>query len=426
MKSTISSPKSWIRIIAIEIPKEDVDIAFNKKITEYKREISLPGFRPGKIPLAMVKSRFGASIFSATVEDLIEHSFEEACKEHAITPIAKGALSDLKAKEGEAVSFTIETQIDPEVDVKNYSGLGIEASPKKIKDNEVDKTIEEICERSATFADVTRPAKKGDSVTIEYAKVVIDGEERKDFSNPQHAIELGNGEIKEFDKGLLEHCAGDTVDVDVKFPKDFATKELAGKIAFFSVKITAVKEKTVPTVTEEFLKKLGDFANEEAFRVQVRKDLEQKELDRAKNEAYNKAIEKLIDKNPFDIPQARIDSYIEHMMEELARYKRPGEPALSREEVAEKYRETAEKNIKRYKIIDFVATKEKIKPTQAEVDKQIEQLAAYYGQPFEQIKQTMRSNGTTNRIRADIREQKTLDFLIGEYKPVEEAEEIKA
>lgn len=374
----------------------------------------------------MVKSRFGASIFSAAVEDLIEQSFESACKEHNVTPIAKGALSNLKAKEGEPVSFTIEIQIDPEVEIKNYSSLGIEASPKKIKDSEVDKAIEEICERSATFADVLRPAKKGDSVTIEYAKVVIDGAERKDFSNPQHPIELGNGEIKEFDKGLIGHSSGETVDVDVKFPKDFATKELAGKEAFFSVKITAVKEKTVPTLTEEFLKKLGDFANEDALRAQVRKDIEQKELDRAKNEAYNKAIEKLIDKNQFDIPQARIDSYIDHMMEELARYKRPGEPQLTHEEVAEKYKETAEKNIKRYKIIDYIATKEKIKATQAEVDKQIEQLAAYYGQPFEQVKQTMRSNGTTNRIRSDIREQKTLDFLIGEYKPVEDVEEQKA
>jgi trigger factor len=417
LKSTISVPKSWVRIVDIEIPKEDVDTTYNKKLSEYKREISLPGFRQGKTPLSMVKSRFGASIFSAAVEDLIEQSFESACKEHNIVPISKGALSNLKAKEGEPVSFTIEIEIDPEIEIKGYAGMGISASPKKVKDGEVDKAIEEIRERSAELKDVERAAKKGDSVAIEYAKVVIDGVERKDFSNPKHPIELGNGDIKEFDKGLIGHGAGETVDIDVSFPRDFATKELAGKDAFFSVKILAVKEKIVPDLGEEFLKKLGNFASEDALREQVKKDLEHKELDRAKNEAYAKAIERLVDKNPFDIPESRIQSYIDHMLEELSKYARPGETLPSRDEVAQKYRDTAIRSIKRYKIIDYVATREKIKPTQAEVDRQVQQLAAYYNQPFEQVKQTLRANGTTNRIRADIREQKTLDFLIGEYTP---------
>ena len=417
MKSTISKPKSWVRIVDIEIPKDEVEKVYNKKLSEYKHEITLPGFRQGKMPLAMVKNRFGASVFSAAVEDLIEQSFESACKEHNIVPISKGSLSNLNAKEGEPVSFTIELEIDPEIEIKGYAGLGISASPKKIKDGDVDKAIEEIREHNAEFKDVPRTTKKGDSVAIEYAKVVIDGAERKDFSNPKHPIELGTGDIKEFDKGLIGHGAGETVDIDVTFPRDFGTKELAGKDAFFSVNIIAVKEKVVPDLTEEFLKKLGDFASEDALRDQVKKDLEHKELDRAKNEAYARAIERLADKNPFDIPESRIQSYIDHMQEELSKYARPGDQPPTRDEVAAKYRDTAIRSIKRYKIIDFIATKEKIKPTQAEVDRQVQQLAAYYNQPFDQVKQTMRANGTTNRIRADIREQKTLDFLIGELTP---------
>ena len=417
MKATISKPKSWVRIIEIEIPKEDVTTMYDKKLSEYKREITLPGFRQGKTPVSIVKSRFGASIFSAAVEDLVEQSFETACKENNIVPISKGSISNLTAKEGEPVSFTIEIEIDPEVEIKGYADLGISAAPKKIKDGDVDKAVEEIRERSAEFKDVPRSAKKGDSVAIEYAKVVIDGAERKDFSNPQHPIELGTGDIKEFDKGLMGHGAGEVVDIDVTFPKDFATPELAGKDAFFSVKIMAVKEKVVPELTPEFLTKLGNFASEDALRQQVKKDLDAKELDRAKNEAYARAIERLADKNPFDVPESRIQSYIDHMLEELSKYARPGEQPPSRDEVAKKYRDTAIRGIKRYKIIDFIATKEKIKPTQTEVDRQIQQMATYYNQPFEQVKQTLRANGTTNRIRSDIREQKTLDFLIGEFTP---------
>jgi trigger factor len=420
LKVTISKPKSWVRVLEIEIPQPDVDATYNKKLEEYKKDISLPGFRQGKIPMAMIKSRFGASIFGATVEDIMEKAFESACKENNINPINKGKLSNLKAEQGAPISFTLEFEVEPEVDIKNYTNLGIEASPKKIKDADVEKAVEDILDRSAELKDVDRAAKKGDSVAIEYTKVVIDGIEKKDFKNPTYPIEIGNADIKEFDKGLLGRKAGESVDISLTFPKDFSTEDLAGKDASFSIKINAVKEKIVPELNEEFLKKLGDFTNVDALKEQVKKDLEAKEKDRAKNDAHAKAIEKLIDKNQIDVPDSRIESYIDHMMEELGRYKRPQDAPLVREEVSKKYHDIAVSNLKRYVIIEQVAAKEKIKATQTEVDAQIQSLATYYQQPFEDLKQRLRSNGTTTRIRADIREQKTLDFLIGEYKPEQE------
>ena len=417
MKVSVSEPKSFIRILEIEIPKEDVENEYGKKLAQYKRDVSLPGFRPGKTPLNLIRTRFGKSIYSQSVEDLVERSFEDACRQHSIFPISKGKLSNLKADEGAPVSFTIEFEIDPPVEIRGYKNLGIGADLKKIKDGDVEKAVEDLKERNAELKDVSRPAKKGDSVAIEYLKVVIDGVERKDFSNPKYPIELGGGEIKDFDKGLIGHSSGEVVDIDIRFPRDFSTKDLAGKDASFSIKINAVKEKLIPELTGEFLKKLGDFASAEALAEAVRKDLEQQEKERAKNEAYNKAIEKLVDKNTFEVPEARVQGYLDHMAEEVMRYQRPGDTPPTREELDQKYRDTAVRGIKRYKIIDYVATQEKIKATQEEVDRQIQALAAAYKQPFEQLKQTMRANGTTNRIRSDIREQKTLDFLIGEYTP---------
>ncbi len=417
MKVAVSEPKSYIRIMDIEIPKEDIEGEYSKKLAQYRREISLPGFRQGKVPLDLVKGRFGKAIYAQSVEDLVEKSFENACKQHSLSPISRGNISNLKADEGTPVSFTIEFEIDPQVEIKGYANLNIAAEPKKVKEADVGKAIEDLRDRHAELIDVDRAAQKGDSVAIEYAKVEIDGVERKDFSNPKYPIELGTGEIKEFDKALTGHRAGDVVDVSLRFPKDFSSKDLAGKDGFFSVKINAVKEKKVPQLEPEFFKKLGNFDSVEALTDAVRKDLEAREKERAKNEAYSKAIEKLADKNQIDVPESRIQNYLEHMTEELKRYARPGEQQPTPEEMDKRYRETAVRAIKRYKIIDFVASREQIKATQAEVDKQIEQLAAAYNQPFEQLKQRMRADGTTNRIRLDIREQKTLDFLIGEYTP---------
>jgi len=417
LKVTISQPESWKRVLEIEVPKEDVDVIYNEKMTTYKKKLSLPGFRPGKVPLSLIKTRFGKGVFAETVEDLVQKNFEAACKEHNITPITKGSLSNLKGDEGADVSFTIETEIDPPIEITGYDKLKVTASPGKIKNEDVEKAIEELRERNARFNDIDRPAKKGDFVTVEYMKVIIDGEERKDFKNPEYPVELGKGQLKDFDKGLTGHCAGEIVEVSLKFPKDFSGEQLADKKGDFSVKITKVAEKILPELDAELLKKLGDFTSIDGLNEQVRKDLEQQEAQRAKNEAYNSAIDTLIKKNPFDVPPSRVEDYIDHLMEEMARYRRVNEPVPQREEVAQKYRDTALRALKRFRIIDFIAAREKIKAAQEDVDKEIEKIAAMYNQPFEQVKQAFRQNGTVNKIRADIREQKTLDYLIGEYAP---------
>ena len=417
MKVKISEPESWKRVLEIEVPQADADTLYNEKINTYKKKLTLPGFRPGKIPLGLVKSRFGKGVFAETVEDLIQKNFEQACKDHAISPINKGKIDDLKAEEGADISFSIEVEVDPEVVIGGYEKLKVKVSPKKIKDDDVEKALEDIRERSAQFIDVNRPAKKGDAVSIEYVKVIVDGQERTDFKNPTYPLELGKGLIKDFDKGLLGHSAAETVELTIKFPKDFSNDQLSGKEGEFTVKINKVSEKVLPEFTGEFLKKIGDFETVDALREHVKKDLERRELEQAKNEAYNKAIDALIKDNPFEVPPSRVEDYIDHLMEEMGRYRKAHEELPSREETAKKYHESAVRALKRYRIIEFIAAKEKIKALQEEVDKEIEKIAAMYNQPFDQVKQAFRQNGTTNRIRVDIREQKTLDFLIGEFTP---------
>ncbi|NLD93512.1 MAG: trigger factor [Fibrobacter sp.] len=419
MKATVSAPESWKRVIEVEIPVEEVTAAFEEKLTKYKKEIKMPGFRPGKIPVALIKQRFGASIRGEAIDELVQKSFKDACEQNQVTPVAPAKVKEVKAdKEDEPVSFVIETEVDPPVDIKGYEKLKVKASPKKIKDSDVEDAIKGLQERFAEFTTVERESRKGDYVKFEYVKVVIDGTERTDIQNPNYPVEIGgDSKIKDFDKGLTGRLAGETVEIDINFPNDYSEADIAGKSAQFTVKITAVQEKKLPEVNEEFMKKIGNFTDIDAFRVNVKENIEREETTRAKNEAHNEAIEKIAADNPFDVPPARVEQFIDYMYHESTRYNRPGQPVPSREEVAAHYHETAIKNIKRQRIIDFIATKENIKATQEEVDREVQRLADMYNQPFETLKQSLRQNGTTNRIRDDIKEQKTLDFLIGEYTP---------
>jgi trigger factor len=413
VKSTISEPSSWQRVISVEVPESELNTVVVEKESQYRKDIRLPGFRKGKVPSGMVKGRFGKAIRTEAIEDMVQKGYESACKENKLNPICEARVKEIKADEGSPLRFTIETEVDPTIEVKGYDKLKIRAEPKKIKSGQVDEALEGLRDRLAELRDVDRSAKSGDLLTIEYVTVSIDGVPRTNFKNPTYPIELGGGKIKDFDKGLQGHSAGETVDIRVKFPKDYGEAGVAGKVGEFTIAIKKVQEKILPQVNEEFLKKLGDFKDEEALREHILKDLEQREKERAKNEAYNEAIEKLIKQNPFEVPQSRVERYIDYMMEEAARYNQGG-PAPKREEVAEKYRDAGVKIIKRYRIIDYIATKESIKATQEEVDERVKQMAQMYNQQFEELKESLRKNGTTNRIRSDIREQKTLDFLIRE------------
>jgi trigger factor len=412
VKSTVSEPQSWKRVFEIEIPHDEVEKVFEEKFQKVKKELSLPGFRQGKVPPPLIKQRYGEAIRADVIEDLIQKSFKDACTEQNIMPISKGVVNNLKDEAGKPLSFSIEAEVDPVIELKGYNKRKVKVAPKKVKDSDVDESIKSLRERFAEFKDVDRTSKKGDYVKLEYIKVVIDGQERADVKSPTYPVELGaEHRIKDFDKGLVGHGAGETVELSVKFPKDYSDKEVAGKGGEFTIKIIAVQEKSLPEVAS-FLKQLGEFENEEALRVQIRKNLDAEALEQAKNEAYNEAIDDIITANPFDVPPARIEMFIDYLMERANSEKRQGEALPSREEVVQRYHDMAVRTIKRQRIIDFIAAKEKIQPAQEEVDAEIRKLAERYGQPFETLKQTLRQNGTTLRIRDDLREQKTLDFLV--------------
>jgi trigger factor len=412
VKSTVSEPEAWKRVIDIEVPHDEVEKLCEEKLLKVKKELSLPGFRPGKVPFPLIKQRYGEAIRADAIEDLIQKTFKDACTEKNIMPISKGVVNNLKAEQGQPLSFSIEAEIDPAIELKGYNKHKVKVFPKKLKDADVDESVKSLQERFAEFKDVERPSKKGDYVKLEYLKVDIDGQDRKDVKNPTYPVELGaEHRIKDFDKGLIGHAAGETVDIAIKFPKDYDDKEVAGKGGEFTIKITAVQEKSLPEVAT-FLKQLGDFENEDALRAQIRKNMEAEALEQAKNEAYTNAIDDIIKDNPFDVPPSRIEMFIDYLMEKAKNEKRQGETLPTREDVAVRYRDMAERTIKRHRIIDYIAAKEKIQATQEEVDAEITKLAERYKQSFDTLKQSLRQNGTTLRIRDDLREQKTLDFLV--------------
>ncbi len=414
MKATVTTKESWKVVIDIEVPNEEVVAAYTEKLRTSAKKANIPGFRVGKVPPKLIESRFKDSIRAEAIEEIVSKSYEKACIDNKVNPVSEAKVVKVSTEENAPLTCTIETEVDPVVEIKNYSSLKVKADRKKIKKSDIDEAVENILERLAEFKDVDRASKKGDHVTVEYLRVLVEGEENSAIKAPTYPVEVGASSIKEFDKAITGKRPGDEVDANITFPEDYPDTGVANKSTTISMKITKVAEKVLPEINEEFLKKIGDFATEEDLRKRIEEDLAKREDERAKNEAYTKVVEQLIEKNVFDVPPSRVDRYLDEVFKDSERYKRPGQAVLTRVDVEKNYRESGINALKRYRIIDFIATAEKIKPTQAEVDAKIAEMAAMYSQPFDTLKAAFRKNGTANRIRADLREQKTLDFLIGE------------
>jgi len=413
LKTTVSEPQAWQRVIDIEIPNEDVQKEFDSKMNKYKRKVKLPGFRPGKVPSDIIKNRFGAVMRAEIIDELINKSYRQACTENEIVPVKEAKISDIKAEEGKPVSFKAEVEVDPKIEITGYKKLKIKVAPRKIKDVDVENTLNDLQERMAEVKDVDRPSKKGDLVSIEYVNAMVEGEPREDLKSPLYPIEIGKGTLKDFDKGLAGLSTGEEKELTVKFPKEYHIGDIAGKSVDLTVKVKKVQEKNIPEINEEFCKKVGVFADVDALKKAILDDLEAQEKERARTEAHDKAIDAVIEHNKFEVPPSRVEFYLDKVMEEQARYYPQGK-GPDREEVDNRFREVGVRAIKRYRIIDFIAAREKIKTSQEEVDKRIQQIAAQHNQPFEEVKAAMRKNGTATRIREELREQKTLDCLIGE------------
>jgi len=422
LKSTLSEPKPWKRVFDIEVPEDEFEKAVEERVGTYRRKVRLPGFRPGKVPHELIRTRFGDAIRAETIEDLVQKSYEAACREKSVSPITGATVSSLKADKGSSLTFTVETEIEPAIEIKGYDKLRIKASPNKIRPADIDRVVEDLRIRNATFSDVGRPAKKGDFVLFAYEKVEIDGSERSDISSPTYPVEVGTSSIKGFDKAVIGASAGETVEAAISFPRDYPDKEIAGKKGNLRLSIKNVQQRDLPEVNEEFLKRLGNFADEAALRERIGRDLEERERARAKAEAHTKAVETLIKNNPFELPPSLLDRYIDAVHEEAKqRAEAAKEDAPTREQIAERYREVGLHAMKRHRILNYVAGRENIRATSAEVDAQIAQLAEQYSQPVEVVKEALRRNGGTVRIREDLRERKTLDYLIGEYDPAAQA-----
>ena len=382
--------------LTIEVPAEEVEKALNAAYLKERNKISVPGFRKGKVPRAMIEKMYGPEIFyEEAANNLMQNSYAAAVEESGVDVVSRPTVDVVQIEKGKAFIYTAEVAVKPEVKLGKYKGVSVTKANVKVTAAEVKEALEAERNKNARTVSVTRAAKLGDTVMIDY-EGSVDGVPFDGGKAENSPLELGSHSfIDTFEDQLVGHKAGEEVDVNVTFPEQYHAADLAGKPALFKVKINDVTTKELPKLDDEFASDVSEFETLAEYKEELKKQLEAKKAEEAKREQEDEAIAAIVEASEMEIPEAMIQTQCEDMVNEFAQ--RIAQSGLSMEQymqfsgqtiegLLDQVRPEAETRIKTSLVLEAVVKAEGIEATDADVDAEIEKMAGMYGMDVEQLK----------------------------------------
>jgi trigger factor len=410
LKVSIQETSATVRTLDVSMPQDALKEAFDKKVTKYRKEVQIKGFRPGQVPKAMILSRFGDMIRQEALDETINKVVREELTKAGIDPVAPGKLDNFKDDRKEDISFRITVEVDPPVEIKGYQDLGLSVPEVMISEVEVQEEIDHLMRMWSKDQAVDRASVKGDMVVGSYLEVVIDGEARELPENREFRSLVGESQSPGFDEGLVGVSKGEKKDILFVYPADHKDEAYRGKNAKFSVEITDVREMVAPEMDAEFFTQIG-MKDMEELREKVTDSVLGNKTRQAKSKVQNEAIDKLIELNAFEVPQARIADLVKRT---LNRGKQDEDEMVEpTAEQLEGLTPGAIREIKKFRILEFISNTEKLKPTQAQVDARIQEMADAYHVDFESLKANFRQSGRIVNLREEIKFDLALDYIVG-------------
>ena len=391
MEVEVKEPKEWQRILEIKLPSSQIKEKLEKLYTKYKNSVQINGFRRGKVPISIIKARFGATIMAEAKDEAINEACRRVLKENGIKPITQGKVTDIKWDEEDGLSFKASFEVIPNIEVRNYKGMELKVPPAKVKREEVDVALNNLREQNATYVTTTRGAIEGDYIITDYEVLV----EKKGIVRKErvqnYTITLGDENLpNEFTEALLDAKAGDVRKTSIRYPLDYPNESLRGKYFEYVFYVKEIKERRLPPLDEEFAKDMGVNSLRE-----LKKNLE-KEIELQKKEQINrslraKVVDKLIEENPFEPPESLVNVYMEDIMQSVREREKLDNTAK------EKLRELALWRTRRDILLSKVADKENISVSKDEIEK---------------VKKENDFKGNIQELEEILRIERALDFII--------------
>ena len=408
--------------LTVEVPAEELDKAIQAAYMKQKSKISVPGFRKGKVPRAMIEKMYGVEIFyDDAVNDILSKEYPKAAQESGLEIVSRPSIDVVQIEKGKDFIFTAEVAVKPEVTLGDYLGVPVKKADISVTEEEVSAEIEKERESNARMVTVEgRPVQEGDTAVIDY-EGFADGVAFEGGKGENHPLVIGSHAfIDTFEEQLIGKNAGDAVTVNVTFPEEYHAPELAGKPAMFQVRINEVKAKELPELDDEFAQDVSEFDTLAEYRESVHKKLIERKENEAKRLKENEVIEKIIEGSQMEIPDAMVQTQAETMVDEFS--SRIAQQGLSMEQymqftgmtqdkLMEQMKSDALKRIQSGLVLEAIAKAENIEVAQEDVDAEITTMAEMYGMEADKL-QEMMGDSEKDSIKKDLAIQKAVELIV--------------
>ncbi len=412
-------------VLTIEVVAAELDKAEERACKRFASQVNIPGFRKGKAPRKIVEQHVGKQTVLQEAFDyfIAPEALAEALKDQKMEDIVtRPDIETVTLEEGKDVVFKATVVPRPEVKLGEYKGLKIAKDEVKITDEDVDNQLKHMADHQAKMVEAPEGAavEDGDFTTLDF-KGFVDGEAFEGGEGKDYPLQIGsNSFIPGFETQLIGAKVGEEKDVNVKFPEEYHAKELAGKDATFKCTIRSIKHKELPAIDDAFAKAASKFETLDELKADIRKNLTENAERKAENDRKAEALETASKNITVDIPPVMVDNEVTRMLREMEM--RLAQQGMQLEQylqfagtdiakLREQYRETAEKNVRTGLMLEEVAKAENIKVEAADLDKEVEVMAAAYGATPKQVKKIIAEQGRLNDLAATVLRNKTMQFI---------------
>lgn len=415
MQVSVETTSALERRVTIQVPAEKVETAVEQRLRETAKKVKIDGFRPGKVPFAEVKRRFGESVRQEVLSDVMREHFVEAVTQEKLNPAGTPNIEPKNLKAGEDFEFVATFEVYPEIELKSVADQAIERPVSEVTDEDLEVLVTDLRQQRAQFEVAEKAAESGDQVNLDF-EGFVDGEAFAGGKGEGYDLVLGsNSFIPGFEDQLIGTQAGEEKDVEVTFPEDYQAENLAGKAAVFKCKVNAVKAQQLPELNDEFFAQFGvSEGGLEAFHAEVRKNMQAQLKQALRNTTKQAAFKALMDANPIEVPQALIANEVDNLRRQAAQQYNLGADFDISQIPADLFKDQAENNVKLGLLVGELIKANEMKAEDSVVDELLNEMAQSYQEP-EKVIDYYRSNAEMLRqVQAAALEQQVVDKLLAD------------
>ncbi len=413
MQVSVESGEGLQKRLLINVPAEQVNTAIDGKLKELSHSARMDGFRPGKVPMRVLKQRYGEQVKHDVYGEMIQSTFYQAASQENLQPVGPPSI-EIREDEGtDGLAYTATFDVMPEIKLADLSGIKVKKPVTEVADSDVDAMIEKLRKQRTTWNEVDREAGNGDTVTIDF-KGFMDGEAFEGGSGENMPLVLGSGSmIPGFEDGLLGAKAGESHTLEIKFPEDYRAEHLAAQKATFEVDVKQVSEPELPPVDEDFVKSLGvEDGAEEGLRAEIRTNMNREVKQKTRTRIKEQVMDGMLEANELSVPRAMIE-------QESAALKKQAETEMAQSGQQSSidlplniFEAQAERRVKLGMLVGEVISEQKMQVDQEKVDSTIAEMAATYEDPQEIINWYKENQEQRQSLEKVVLEDQVVDWVM--------------